>query len=97
MIDHLIDPPRLLFRDQWPEHGRWMHAIADFKALAEVGDTSDDSIVYTALHLEARPGKTHLPTVEKYRHCRCGNGLIEIGIVKNDARRFTAQFQRYAL
>src|SRR5215470_15787309 len=89
------DTFELLLRDQRPNLCIRIKTIADFQSLCELRDLPNEIVIDAPLHKEARPSATNLARVAEDRHGRSWDGIIEIGIGKDDIGRLAAEFERH--
>ena len=71
--------------------------VADAQSLRFLRELFDETVVHSGLQQNARARLAALAGVVVDAVQRTGYGRVDIGVVKNDGRRFPAEFQSYAL
>ena len=90
-IDVPLDAMQLFCGNLRPHLRRLVRRIANHDLSGFLTQLADELIFDRLFDKQARTGTTHLALVVEDAHHRAGHGLLEIGIRKDDVRRFTAE------
>src|SRR5579863_216927 len=87
----------LLLVHHWSDGGFWVGRIADWKCARGGQDRPCDFLEATRRHEEPGPSDASLTAVQEPDDERIRDGLLEIGIIKQNVGRLAAQLERDAL
>ena len=85
------------FIDQRPDGDAVIQPVADVQFAHCLLQFFGKTVIHAVLHIQAVGADAGLPGVAEFRGQRAFHGFVEVGIVKDDKRRVTAQLQRHFL
>lgn len=91
--DVAFDLLAMLGRDQRADLGPLADRIAKAKAAGPFDEATDEIVVDAGLDKDARPGNAALSLARENAEQHAVDGLVEIGIGKDDVGRLAAQFE----
>src|SRR5260370_12788833 len=96
--DALIDQPlnalKLHTRDDGADVDGFVERRTDSKRVHAVLDLADQFVRDALLHQQPRTGAANLPLVEPDTIDQAFHSAVQIGVFKNNERRFAAKFER---